>query len=187
MATKTNSKGQGVVIAKQLIAAATKHLSNTTPVVLLGGSFTAGQIAGKLQRLVDLRTDVDAAKAALKAKLALETTEAPALRALMSELRSFAKVAFSTSPDVLADFGINPKARAPLSVEAKAAVVAKSAATRAARHTMGAKQKEEITGDVTGVTVVPTRAAPPIVPAPSGPTTPATSAGPTAAATPHTA
>ena len=103
------------------------------------------------------------------------------------------KVNFSTSPDVLADFGINPKARTPLTVEAKAAAVAKRTATRAARHTMGSRQKEGIKGDVTGVVVTPIAAPSPTVTPPSGPAAPATSGGttaassPTAAATPHTA
>ena len=71
--------------------------------------YTADQITSKLQTLVDLRTTVDAARAAAKAKLATEATQSPPLRAFMSALRSFVKVNFSTSPDVLADFGIHPK------------------------------------------------------------------------------
>ena len=61
---------------------------------------------------------------------------------------------------MLADFGINPKARAPLTVEAKAAAAAKRAATRAARHTMGSQQKKAIKGDVTGVLVTPITSTP---------------------------
>jgi hypothetical protein len=187
MATKNKGKGQVVVVAKQLIAATGKHLSNTTPVAFAGGSFTADQITSKLQSLVDLRSNVNAAKAAAKAKLATEATQAPALRSFTRALRSFVKVSFSTSPDVLADFGINLKVREPLSVEAKAAAVAKRAATRAARHTMGSRQKEGVKGDVTGVVVTPIAAASTTVTPPSSPTAPATRGGTTAAATPRTA
>jgi hypothetical protein len=187
MATNKNSKGQSVVVAKQLIAATAKHLTNSTPVVFAGSSFTADQIASKLQVLVNLRADVDSAKAAVKAKVSAEVTQSPPALAFMSAFRSFLKVHFSTSPDVLADFGINPKARAPVSVEAKAAAVAKRAATRAARHTLGPKQKQGIKGAVTGVIVTPVAASSPIVTAASSPTAPATSVGPTAAATPHSA
>jgi hypothetical protein len=195
MVVKREGKGQVVVVAKQLIAGTAKHLSNTAPAAFLGGSFTADQITSKLQTLVDLRTDVDAAKAAAKAKIAAEVTQRPPLRAFMSALTSYVKVTFGTSPDVLADFGINPKARVPPTVEEKAAAVAKRAATRAARHTMGSQQKKEVTGDVSGVLVTPIHAPAPVVTAPSGPTAPATSESPTAAssapngaaATPHTA
>ncbi len=187
MATRKNGKGQVVIAAKQFIAGTAKHLTNTTPVAFMGGSFTADQITSKLQQLVDLRSDVDAAKATAKAKLTAEATATPALRAFMSAARSYVKVAFGTSPDVLADFGIYPKARAPLTVEDKALAVAKNAATRAARHTMGSTQKKAIKGTVTGVLVTPITAATSTVTPQSSPTAPATSVGTTAAPTPHTA
>ena len=187
MATSKNGKGQVVVFAKQLIAGTGKHLSNTTPVAFAGGSFTADQITSKLQELVDLRTDADAARAATQAKLAAEATQAPALRSFTRAFRSFVKASYGTSPDVLADFGINLKLREPLSVEAMAAAVAKRKATRAARHTMGSKQKEGVKGDVTDVVVTPITAAASTVTPSSGSTVPATSGGTTAAATPHTA
>jgi len=180
MATRKTGKGQDVVVAKQLIAGTTKHLSNTAPAAFLGGSFTADQITSKLQTLVDLRAGVDAARAAAKAKIAAEATQRPPLRAFMDALTAYVKVTFGTAPEVLADFGINPKARALLTVEEKAAAVAKRAATRAARHTMGSQQKKGIKGTVTGVLVTPISAAP-VVTAPSGPTAPATSGALTAA------
>jgi hypothetical protein len=67
--------------------------------------------------------------------------------------------------------------RTPLTVEAKAAAAAKRASTRAARHTLGTKQKKAIKGDVTGVLVTPITASSSSVAAPSGPTAPATSTG----------
>ena len=186
MATTKNTKGQVVVVAKQLIAGAEKHLASVTQVPLLGSSFTPAQITSELQSLVTLRADVDASKASTTAKIANEATQMPALRAFMSAFESFVKGAFGSSPDVLADFGITRKSRAPLTLEAKAAAAAKRASTRAARHTMGSKQKLAVVGDVTGVIVTPVRAPAPTVPT-SNPTVPATSAAPTGAATPHTA
>jgi hypothetical protein len=108
----------------------------------------------------------------------------------MSAFESFVKGAFGSSPDVLADFGITRKSPAPITLEAKAAAAAKRASTRAARHTMGPKQKLAVVGDVTGVVVTPVRAPAPSVPTQSSPTVPATSVVPNvtgAAATPHTA
>jgi hypothetical protein len=182
-----NTKGNVVTFAKQLIAGADKHLPKATQVALVGSSFTPDQIASKLQMLVDLRSDVESAQATAKAKIAVETANTPALRTFMSALVSYVKAAYGTSPDVLADFGISPKARTPLTVEAKAAAVAKSAATRAARHTMGTRQKKGVKGDVTGIILTPVKAPAPTVAAPSSPTPPATSTGTAAATTPHTA
>jgi hypothetical protein len=104
----------------------------------------------------------------------------------MDAFVSFVKAAFGTQPDVLADFGLHPKARAQLTVEKKTAAAVKRKATRAARHTMGSKQRKRVKGDVTGVTVTPVVAGQPIATAPTGPSAPATSTGTTTGTTPHT-
>ena len=193
MATmKKNSKGQVAAAAKQLVAGAEKHLTSTTQVPLLGSSYTPAQVTSTLQTLVTLRSDVDASKASTKAKIANEATQMPSLRAFMSAFEAYVRAAFGSSPDVLADFGIAPKTRAPLTVEAKAAAAAKRASTRAARHTLGTKQRKAIKGDVTGVTLTPITAPSPTVAATSSPTAtaPATSTGSVsvgATATPHSA
>jgi len=186
VASNKQSKGTVVALAQQLIAGTTKHLANTTQVMLAGSSFTPAQIIEKLQNLVNLRRDVDAAKASSQAKLVVETTQMPALRTFTGTLVTFIKAAYANQPDVLADFGLHPKARTPLTAEAKTAAAAKRKATRAARHTMGAVQKKSVKGAVTGITVTPvTATAPQPAPAaPSSPTTPATSTGPTAVPTP---
>ncbi|MDP9001721.1 MAG: hypothetical protein M3O46_16600 [Myxococcota bacterium] len=101
---------------------------------------------------------MDAAKATTKAKVAAEKTDMASLRIFMDAFVTFVKATFGNAPDVLADFGVHPKARTPLTVEAKAAAAAKRAATRAARHTMGAKQKKGVKGAVTGIVVTPATA-----------------------------
>jgi hypothetical protein len=186
MATK-RGKGTVVSLATQLIAGANKHLANTTQVMLSGGSFTPAQITAKLQALVNLRSDVNAAKATSKAKLAAEKTDMPALRIFMDAFVTFVKAAFGSQPDVLADFGIHPKARTPLTVEEKAAAAAKRKATRAARHTMGSKQKKDVKGAVTGIVVTPVTAVQPAATtASSSPNAQATNPGATATTKPHT-
>ena len=130
-----------VTLTQQLIAGTAKHLTGTTQVQLVGSSFTPADITTKLQSIVTLQSDVDAAKAATKAKLTTQTANMPALRTFESAYVAYLKAAYKGSPDVLADFGIQPsKIRAPLTVQAKAAAAAKRAATRAARHTMGSQQ-----------------------------------------------
>jgi hypothetical protein len=182
MATTVRGKNSGPTLALQLIAGTDKHLTSATQVLLAGGSFTPAEVTAKLQSLVKLRTDVDAAKATTQAKLAAEKADMPALRIFMDAYATFVRAAFGTQPDVLADFGLQPKTRAPLTVEAKAAAVAKRAATRAARHTMGSKQRKDIKGAVTGVTITPQVSSPPVATAPAT-TAPAT--GASAAAPPH--
>jgi hypothetical protein len=187
MATKARSKATVVDFANDLIAGANKHFANATQVTFAGGSFTPAQITAKLQALVNLRHDVDAANATTKARLAAEKADMPALRTFLGAFVTYVKAVFGNQPDTLADFGIHPKVRAPLTVEAKMAAAAKRKATRAARHTMGAKQKKSIKGAVTGIVVTPVSAGQTAATAaPASSTAPATSAGVTATPTPHT-
>jgi hypothetical protein len=187
MVTKGQGKANIVALAKQLVAGTDKHLANTTQVHFASGSFTPAQVTAQLQAIVNLRNDVDAAKGSLKAKLAAEKADMPALRLFLDAYVSFVKATFSKSPDVLADFGLQPKkARTPLTTEQKAVAAAKRQATRAARHVMGTKQRKAVKGDVTGVVVTPVTAAHPIATESHGPSTPATSAGATTGTPPRT-
>jgi hypothetical protein len=161
MATKSRSQGTVVTLAQSLSAGVAKHLAGVTSMTLAGGSYTPAQITTKLSEVVSLHTDVDAAKASTQGKLAAEKAAMPALRTFMSALVTYIKAGYGGQPDVLADFGIQPpKPRAPLTVEAKAAAAAKRKATRAARNTMGSKQKKGVKGNVVGVTVTPVTASP---------------------------
>ena len=177
MATKIRNQGTVVALAQSLGAGVTKHLENVGSMTLAGSSYTPVQVTTKLAEVVSLHGDVDAAKATTKAKLAAEKAAMPALRTFMSALVTYIKAGYGSQPDVLADFGMqSPKPPAPLTIEAKAAASAKRKATRAARNTMGSKQKKGVKGNVVGVTVTPVTAPPPVVKAdasgssgPSGP------------------
>jgi hypothetical protein len=195
-----DTKSKVVAVAQQLSAATAKHLASGTQVSLLGSSFTPDQITTKLQSVVTLRNNVNAARSSLKAAIAAEAAQMPDLRSFIAAYESYVKAAFGSSIEALDDFGVTRKSRAPLTAEATMTAVAKRASTRAARHTMGPKQKLEVKGDVTSVTVTTNHAPAPMVPssppapapsgtpaAASGPAAPANNAGPTAAATPHTA
>ena len=172
MSTKKATKTTVVALAKQLIAGTAAHLANVPTVTLAGRTVTPAELTTQLNRVVTLRSDVDTARAATKARLADEKTAMPPLRTLMSALVAYVKAAHAGEPDVLAAFGIHPKVRAPLTVEAKAAAAAKRASARLARHTMGPVAKMEVKGDVTGVTVTPVTAPKPVV-TPATPVTPA--------------
>jgi hypothetical protein len=185
MATKTQGKGTVVALAEQLIAGTNKHLANTAQVLVAGQSRSPAQVTAELQALVNLRNDVEAAKASTKAKLAAETADMPARRIFMNAFVTFVKAAFGTAPDVLADFGLHPKTRTPLTVEAKTAAAAKRKATRAARHTTSAKQKKGVKGAVTGIVVTPITAGQSVATAAGSASAPATSTGTTAATPPH--
>jgi len=138
--TQIRNREKLVVAVQQLSAGTAKHMANGATVSFLGATFTEAQISSKLQSLVTLKTDVDDARAAAQAKVAAEKADAPPLLAFMSAYVAYVKAVYGGQPDVLADFGIRPRARVQPSVATKTAAVAKRESTRAARHTMGARQ-----------------------------------------------
>jgi hypothetical protein len=165
---KGTEKNKDAALAKQLIAGTSKHFANTQSMAFGSATFTPAQVTQRLQTLVDLRTDVTNAQAAVKAKLAAEAAQAPTLHGFMTGLVSFVRTTFSQSPDVLADFGLAPKkASTPLTAQQKAGAVAKRASTREARHTMGKVQKKSVTGDVVDVVMTPVVAPKPTASAPA--------------------
>ena len=149
-------KNKETALAQQLVAGIKKHLSNVSSLAFGNGTFTPAQVEASIQTLINLRTAVEDAKAATKAKLAAESAQAAPLRNQMTAFVAFVKATYGNTPDVLADFGLKPnKARAPLTISQKAAASAKRVATRAARHTMGSQQKKDIKGQVPAATPEP--------------------------------
>ena len=145
--------------AQNLLLGFQKHLASVASLTLASVAYTPTQIAAALSLLVTLRQAVEAAEAVAKAKLAAEESQAPALLSLMAALVSYVKLTFSESPDVLADFGLEPKKTAtPLTTEQQAVAVAKRNATREARGTTSKKAKKSVKGNVVGVVVTPVTA-----------------------------
>src|SRR5260221_10285842 len=165
--SKKTQKSKDAALAKQFIAGIGKHFANAESMAFGSATLTPAELTKRLHTLVDLRTAVNDAKATAKAKLADETTQAPALLGLLTEFESFVKVTFSKSPDILADFGLAPrKVSTPLTAVRKVAAAAKRKATREARQTMGKRQKQQITGNVVDVVVTPVTQPKPVAPAP---------------------
>jgi hypothetical protein len=180
------TKASETTRATQLLAGFQKHLASVTSLTLASVVYTPAQIATALTALVTLYAAVDTAKSVVKAKLGVEAAQAPALLSLMAALVSYVKLTYSESPDVLTDFGLQPrKIAAPLTTAQKAVANAKREATRVARGTTSKKAKKAVKGDVVGVTVTPVKAGQPVVAPSAAPTTPAPAGGVTGGTTPH--
>jgi hypothetical protein len=138
-----------------------------------------------------IQADIDASDAADKVRadwLAAVQVQTDAHQKVGPVLRAFKRQVLAQFGDTqdasstLADFGYAPPKVAAKSAETKATAAEKGRATRAARHTMGKKQKQPVKG------TVPTTASPPAVPASPptpGPGASAPPAGSTTAGTPH--
>jgi hypothetical protein len=184
--TMTTGKNTDVALATQLVAGTKKYFSTVSSLTFGNSTLTPAQTEAFLQTIIDLRSAVDDAKAATKAKIVAEAAQAPSLRSQMAAYVAYVKATFGNSPDALAEFGLKPKkARTPLTIDQLADAAAKRAATRAARHTMGPKKKQSVKGTVTTIVTPPTAPTPaPVAPSPvvTAPA-PSTSAG----TAPHTA
>lgn len=179
-------------LAAQLVVGVSKHFSNATSLAFGSATYPPAEVNQRLQTLVNLRTGVTNARSVLQAQLATERAQAPALQGFVTLLVSYVRATYGQSPDVLADFGLQPKKVVkPATAETKAAAVVKRESTRKARQTMGKVQKQEVTGDVVDVVMTPVTAPKPTAPAAlassaSTGTNPAAPSGAAASgATPH--
>ena len=156
-------------LATGIVPGMKKHFPNGAQLLTFGGgsvTATVDQAVTNLQELIGNRTAVTTAQAAVKVALATENTKMPALLAFLRALEAFIRLTFGANATALADFSLAPpKARVPMTAEAKAIAKAKAKATRAARGTVSAKAKKAIKGNVS-VALVVTPAAP-AAPAPT--------------------
>jgi hypothetical protein len=156
MSGKNMSQAQLLALLQSLVSGLQKQLPK--------GQFTLESTAYTTAKLVQMFQSLIAAiaaganaqagaKAALVSRDALQATTGPVVLALKRTLQTM----YAKSPDTLALFGLKPlKARAPLTSQEKAAAVVKADATRKARGTASKKAKSAISGNVTGITIVPT-------------------------------
>jgi hypothetical protein len=115
--------------------------------LLVGTKYTTAQLVTIIQSIVTALLAVPPTKAAY-----LKTTRsAGALqrqyRAVFRDLRQLLQLNTSDDMEVLADYGLTPrKLGGAGSPEVKVAAADKARATRTARHTMGPKERLQITG-----------------------------------------
>lgn len=134
-----------------------------------GQSYTAPQVVTFIAAILNAKVAVAPAKGTwLAAVHAAEQTEIENAK-IVKAARSVCSSLFVDDPSTLAALAITPrKTPKPLSTEARAAANAKAEATRKARGTTGKKQKALITGNVTGVTIIPNTVSPSTPAAASG-------------------
>jgi prophage tail gpP-like protein len=181
MSSKITTRNGQQTADQNLIVGLQKH-EQTLPSLVIGGTtYKAADIITVVQTLVNSAQAVSSSRATWQANLLADESARAKNKTFMSGLRQSLLVAFGSSVDVLADFGLKPhKVRAVVPPEEKAAAAAKARATRAARHTLGKKQKAQIKGTVAAsppqgdVTKVPaTPASPPVASATPASTAPA--------------
>jgi hypothetical protein len=176
---------------QQAIAGIKLDLQTMSSIPMGASTYTPASLAAAIQARIDAASAVATTKAtwlnAVKTYDAIDVQ----VTVLMRELRNLVIAAFGPTSPKLADFGFKPTVRTPLTPAQKVTRAAKAKATRAARGTMGKKQKALITGETAAkatasapaptTTPAPTPAPAPAAPAP---VTPAPAPAPTPAPTP---
>jgi hypothetical protein len=124
----------------KLIEGMKKHTATLPPLIIRGQTYTPPQIVVVLQKRVDTGDAVFPAKAVYRAAVKADVDERAATDPFVSDLVQALHIAYATSIDTLADFGLSPhKRRKAPTAEEKAKAVEKAKATREARHPSGAK------------------------------------------------
>jgi hypothetical protein len=140
---------------RDAIAGIEKHFARSEKLLLDGVRYASADLVEILDERIALSEAVVAAKAAWQEAMRKERENAAKTERVVASLRKALHVMFGKDVESLVDFGVTPhKERRPLSAEEKVAVVAKILSTRAARHTMGKRQRLKIKGDVAPVVVV---------------------------------
>jgi hypothetical protein len=134
----------------------------TAPITIAGTSYTPDALKAEFQAEITLLDRIAAQHKAVTDSVLAAKAMGKKTTTIYQLLRGGLLCQYGKNAIVvLHEFGMSaPKAPGAKTVEAKVTAQAKSAATRAARHTMGKAQKKAIKGDVTGITVTPVTSAP---------------------------
>ncbi len=165
----------------QIIVGIQKDLHAVTSMAFGGQTYTPTSLVAFFQSRIDAANAVVTARAqwqdaVQKYKLIHATGQV-----VTRGLKQYVMGTYGETSPVIADFGFTPPKRVSQTPEQKAAAVAKRAATRQARHTVGKKVKLAIKGTVAPAPTNPAAPANPVaaaVPPASAPLTPSLAAAP---------
>jgi hypothetical protein len=133
----------------QLFINATQEYCNNRTLVLNGVPVKNTVLVQRLQGQLTAAQLVASTHAAWQRAVAAWRSQfAPDVKTLAAELRTYVTSAFGLGSEAYQAFGFKAPRKATKPVEVKAQAVQQMRATRAARHTMGSKQKLAIHGVV---------------------------------------
>jgi hypothetical protein len=144
--TPNKSRPDRTSADQKLIDGMGKHGAAITAILIGGVSQTPAQMIAALQERIDDANAVLASKATWQSAVAKDKAGSARSQPYVARLRQALLAAFAGQVDVLADFGLTGRKTRVVTPEEKMTAAAKARATRAARHTMGKKQKAAIKG-----------------------------------------
>ena len=130
------------------------HVDAKAQISIDGTKLKASQVVAIYQSCLDSRAALATKRAETKAAMATRSSAETARRRADRAVKAWVVNEFGEGSQQALDFGFAPPKKATRTVESKVNAVALAKATRAARHTMGKKQKSLIKG-TTVVSVAP--------------------------------
>jgi hypothetical protein len=146
--TPKRNRNDQTTAERTLIGGLVKHATKIPSMVISSSFMTNNDLVATVQARVDSTQAVQSARASWLTAVQADRDERARTKTYVSGLRQALLVAFGDRVDTLADFGLTARTLHVRTPEEKLAVAAKSAATRAARHTMGSRQRAAIKGTV---------------------------------------
>jgi hypothetical protein len=143
-----NSNSAALAKAETTIVAQLPTVLGKVTIPINGQMLTTVQIVALVQGHLDALTELVDLRAQTAAAILAERTQRKTVKAAVICIRNYVASAFGDQSSQYASLGFAPRKVAQKSAESKAQAVNKLLATRAARHTMGKRQKAEIHGDV---------------------------------------
>ena len=131
---------------RQAIAGVQKHFATTPTLALDGTPTTPKDAMAALQDAIDAIDRAATAEKTFHDAVAAQKAAVTTGKALLAALNGLVTNQLGSTEAVLGDFGFTARKRQVPSEATKAAAVAKRAATRSARHTMGKRQKAKVKG-----------------------------------------
>jgi hypothetical protein len=146
--------GLGLKLSTALKAAQSLS-ANGPPVTFRGSNASQPQLVQAISTALAPYQAALSAHVALTQAVALRKQSDAASKALLSDLQAAIAAAFGSTSTVFQQFGFKTrKAATPLTSSAKVVKAQKALSTRAARGTLGSKQRKAVTGSVTAPVVV---------------------------------
>jgi|CZKU01.1.fsa_nt_gi hypothetical protein len=143
MAMRIVNRSQQVYVDQSLIDGLKKRESELASIIIDGTSHMAADLIAILEARIAAASKAITTRATWLAAVQTDEDERARAKRAVSGLKQVLQIAYGGSLDALADFGVAPRKPRPITPET---AVAKAKATRAARQTMGKKQKQKITG-----------------------------------------
>jgi hypothetical protein len=141
-----NVRGTQKLMLQKTIDGLKKHEGTLSSLILGGTAYSTADLVAALQSRLDAANAVDTAYAAWRAAVRADYEARARTKDLLSDLRQTLLAAFRGSIETLADFGLVGRKPRVIAPETLVVAAQKARATRAARHTMGKRQREAIKG-----------------------------------------